>query len=118
MIHTSDAISQFANTCSVRASTAILDRSLHDRALGNWSDMRLVQKHGRARRGRRGQIMVILALAAVRVVGIAALGIDVFYIYWNKKNLQGPTDAAALAGPTDFNNVTFLAKNAACLFAA
>jgi len=33
------------------------------------------------KRGLRGQIMVILALAMVGVVGIAALGIDVFYIY-------------------------------------
>ena len=33
--------------------------------------------------------MVILALAAVGLVGIAALGIDVFYIYWNKNKLQG-----------------------------
>jgi Flp pilus assembly protein TadG len=66
-----------------------------------------MQKHGRARGGRRGQIMVILALVAVGLVGIAALGIDVFYIYWNKNKLQGGTDAAALAGATYLNNVTF-----------
>jgi hypothetical protein len=79
--------------------------------------MKLMQKHGRARRGRQGQIMVIFALAAVGLVGIAALGIDVFYIYWNKNKLQGGTDAAALAGATYFNNVTFVGKNAACLYA-
>ena len=79
--------------------------------------MGLIQSHGRARRGRRGQIMVILALAAVGLIGIAALGIDVFYIYWNKNKLQGGTDAAALAGATYFNNVTFTGKNAACLYA-
>jgi Flp pilus assembly protein TadG len=61
--------------------------------------------------------MVIFALAAVGLVGIAALGIDVFYIYWNKNKLQGGTDAAALAGATYFNNVTFVGKNAACLYA-
>jgi hypothetical protein len=61
--------------------------------------------------------MVILALAAVGLIGIAALGIDVFYIYWNKNKLQGGTDAAALAGATYFNNVTFSGKNAACLYA-
>ena len=33
--------------------------------------------------------MVILALAAVGLVGIAALGIDVFYIYWNKNQATG-----------------------------
>jgi Flp pilus assembly protein TadG len=76
-----------------------------------------MQKHGRARGGRRGQIMVILALVAVGLVGIAALGIDVFYIYWNKNKLQGGTDAGALAGATYFNNVTFPGKNAACLYA-
>lgn len=61
--------------------------------------------------------MVILALAAVGLIGIAALGIDVFCIYWNKNQLQGATDAAALAGATYFNNVTFIGKNAACLYA-
>ena len=61
--------------------------------------------------------MVILALAAVGLVGIAALGIDVFYIYWNKNKLQGATDAAALAGATYFNNVTFSGNNALCLYA-
>jgi Flp pilus assembly protein TadG len=76
-----------------------------------------MQKHRRARGGRRGQIIVILALVAVGLVGIAALGIDVFYIYWNKNKLQGGTDAGALAGATYFNNVTFPGKNAACLYA-
>ncbi len=61
--------------------------------------------------------MVILALAMVGLVGIAALGIDVIYIYWNKNQLQGGTDAAALAGATYFNNVTFSGKNALCLYA-
>ncbi len=78
--------------------------------------MRL-QQLGQARRGRHGQIMVIFALIAVGLVGIAALGIDVFYIYWNKNQLQGGTDAAALAGATYFNNVTFTGKNGACLYA-
>jgi Flp pilus assembly protein TadG len=78
--------------------------------------MRL-QQLGHARRGRHGQIMVIFALVAVGLVGTAALGIDVFYIYWNKNQLQGGTDAAALAGATYFNNVTFTGKNGACLYA-
>lgn len=79
--------------------------------------MRLMEKHRRAGRGRRGQIMVIIALAAVGLVGISALGIDVFYIYWNKNRLQSGTDAAALAGATYFSNVTFSGKNALCLYA-
>ena len=76
--------------------------------------MGLMKSMDSARRGRRGQIMVILALAAVGLVGIAALGIDVFYIYWNKNRLQSGTDAAALAGATYFNNVTFSGNNALC----
>jgi Flp pilus assembly protein TadG len=76
-----------------------------------------MKEHGQGRRGRRGQIMVLLALMAVGLLGIAALGIDVFYIYWNKNRLQGGTDAAALAGATYFNNVTFPGNNGACLYA-
>jgi Flp pilus assembly protein TadG len=89
--------------------------------------MGVTTKHARATRGRRGQIMVILALAAVALVGVAALGIDVFYIYWNKNRLQSGTDAAALAGATYFSGVTFTgnglclypsaAQNAACTYA-
>ncbi len=60
--------------------------------------------------------MVILALAMVGVVGIAALGIDVFYIYWNKNRLQSATDAAALAGATYLNGVTFAGKNVSCIY--
>jgi Putative Flp pilus-assembly TadE/G-like len=61
--------------------------------------------------------MVILALAGVALVGIAAIGIDVFYIYWSKNRLQGGTDAAALAGATYFSGVTFVGKNGSCLYA-
>lgn len=60
--------------------------------------------------------MVILALAAVGVAGVAALGIDVFYIYWNKNRLQSGTDAAALAGATYFNDVSFSGNNASCTY--
>ena len=60
--------------------------------------------------------MVFLALAMVGVVGIAALGIDVFYIYWNKNRLQSGTDAAALAGATYLSGVTFAGKNGSCVY--
>ena len=75
------------------------------------------KKSRRARSTRRGQIMGIFALAAVGVVGIAALGIDVFYLYWNKNRLQSGTDAAALAGATYFNNVSFSGKDPSCTYA-
>jgi Flp pilus assembly protein TadG len=77
----------------------------------------VIKGYRRARSARRGQIMVILALAAVGVVGIAALGIDVFYLYWNKNRLQSGTDAAALAGATYLNNVTFTNKDGSCTYA-
>jgi len=60
--------------------------------------------------------MVILALAAVGLIGIAALGVDVFYIYWNKNRLQSGTDAAALAGATYFSDVTFTGNNPSCAY--
>ena len=50
------------------------------------------------------------------MVGIAALGIDVFYIYWNKNRLQSGTDAAALAGATYLSGVTFAGKNGSCVY--
>jgi Flp pilus assembly protein TadG len=79
--------------------------------------MDLIENRPRMRRGRRGQIMVVLALAGVALVGIAALGIDVFYLYWNKNRLQDGTDAAALAGATYFSGVLFTGKDGACLYA-
>ncbi|HVB81446.1 MAG TPA: pilus assembly protein TadG-related protein [Candidatus Binataceae bacterium] len=79
--------------------------------------MDLTKKHARSRSGRRGQIMVILALAAVGLIAVAALGIDVFYIYWNKNRLQNGTDAAALAGATYFSGVTFIGKDGSCVYA-
>src|ERR1700737_3181940 len=108
-------ISQFTILRAHRHSEpAMLDRSLHGSDTKRSSDRVLMKKHKYV---PRAQIMVFFALAMVGVVGIAALGIDVFYIYWNKNKLQGGTDAAALAGATYFNNVTFVGKNAACLYA-
>src|ERR1700730_14708638 len=105
-------ISQFTILRAHRHSEpAILDRSSHGSDTKRSSDRVLTKKH---KYGPRAQIM---ALAMVGVVGIAALGIDVFYIYWNKNRLQSGTDAAALAGATYFSNVTFSGKNALCLYA-
>src|SRR5713226_1760802 len=114
MIHTSPVISQFATPPAHRHSQpAMLDRSLHGSDTKRSSDRVLMK---RQKLGSRGQIMVILALAMVGVVGIAALGIDVFYIYWNKNRLQSGTDAAALAGATYLNGVTFAGKNVSCIY--
>jgi Flp pilus assembly protein TadG len=64
-----------------------------------------------------GQILVILALAIAALLGVAALGIDAFYMYWNKNRLQSATDAAALAGATYLGNASFSGKNSQCTYA-
>jgi Flp pilus assembly protein TadG len=70
----------------------------------------------RLRDGHRqsGQIMVILALAIASLLGVAALGIDVFELYWNKNRLQSAADAAALAGATYLGNISFSSSNSNC----
>lgn len=76
----------------------------------------------------RGQVLVILALIIAGLLGVAALGVDVLNIYWNKDRLQAATDAAALAGATYLGDVSFGqgnpqcdysndAQNAACTYA-
>lgn len=64
----------------------------------------------------RGQIMPILALALAAVVAVAALGIDVFYLYWNQNRLQAGTDAAALAGATYLGDISFTGNNSSCSY--
>src|SRR6266436_8862451 len=69
-------------------------------------------------RGRdKGQIMPTFALIAIVLLGIAALGTDVFLMYWSKQNLQRASDAAALAGATYLSDASFSAANAACTYA-
>ena len=54
------------------------------------------------RRNERGQILVIVALAIVVILGLAALGIDVGYMYSVRHELQRSADAGALAGASRF----------------
>jgi hypothetical protein len=61
-----------------------------------------------------GQIFPILALAIAALLGLAALGVDVFDIYWNKNRLQSGVDAAALAGAFYTGDVAFSGNNAQC----
>lgn len=63
-----------------------------------------------------GQIMVILALALAALIGVAALGVDAFYLYWNKNQLQNGTDAAALAGATYLSDLRLVNGNSACAY--
>ena len=53
-------------------------------------------RHSRDR--ERGQILPLVAVALVALLGIAAFAIDLGYAYYAKRQLQGATDAAALAG--------------------
>ena len=55
----------------------------------------------RSARGERGQILPLAAMALLVLLGICAFAIDVGYAYYAKRQLQGATDAAALAGAQD-----------------
>lgn len=51
-----------------------------------------------ARRGERGQVIVLLVLFLVVLLGMSAMVIDVGYAYYAHRSLQASADAAALAG--------------------
>lgn len=53
-------------------------------------------------RGNRGQVLVLVALAIFALLGLAALGIDVGYMYSVRHELQRSADAGALAGASAF----------------
>lgn len=50
----------------------------------------------------KGQVLVLFALAVVALLGFAALGIDVGYMYSVRHELQRSADAGALAGASAF----------------
>ena len=50
----------------------------------------------------RGQVLVLVALAIFVLLGLAALGIDVGYMYSVRHELQRTADAGALAGVVPF----------------
>lgn len=53
-------------------------------------------------RGEKGQVLVLVALAIVVLLGLAALGIDVGYMYSVRHELQRSADSGALAGASRF----------------
>lgn len=53
-------------------------------------------------RGNRGQVLVLVALAIFALLGLAALGIDVGYMYSVRHELQRCADTGALAGASSF----------------
>jgi len=54
------------------------------------------------RQNNRGQVLVIFALALFALMGLAALGIDVGFMYSVRHELQRSADAGALAGASAF----------------
>ena len=54
------------------------------------------------RTGNRGQVLLVFLGALLALLGIAALGIDVGYLYTVRHELQRCTDAGALAGASAF----------------
>jgi len=60
--------------------------------------------------------MPAIAVVALVLLGIAALGTDVFLMYWSQQNLQRASDAAALAGANYLSETTFSGANASCTY--
>src|SRR3989339_693931 len=54
------------------------------------------------RTGNRGQVLIVFLGALLALLGVAALGIDVGYLYTVRHELQRCTDAGALAGASAF----------------
>jgi hypothetical protein len=54
------------------------------------------------RTGNRGQVLLVFLAGLLALLGIAALGIDVGYMYTVRHELQRSTDAGALAGASAF----------------
>lgn len=52
--------------------------------------------------GNRGQVLLVFVAALLALLGVAALGIDVGYMYTVRHELQRSTDAGALAGASAF----------------
>src|SRR5512139_1303161 len=52
--------------------------------------------------GNRGQVLIVFLAALLGLLGVAALGIDMGYLYSVRHELQRSTDAGALAGASAF----------------
>ena len=57
------------------------------------------------KRRDKGQVLVLVALAIFALLGLAALGIDVGYMYSVRHELQRSADAGALAGASAFIDI-------------
>lgn len=54
------------------------------------------------KRGEKGQVLILVALAIFALIGMAALGIEVGYMYTVRHELQRSADSGALAGASAF----------------
>src|SRR5262245_35159961 len=68
---------------------------------------------GRARRDRRGKIVVMTAFLMTMLMAMIAFGVDVGYIAVARTEIQICTDAAALAGAGELVNGTDAARTEA-----
>ena len=58
----------------------------------------------RVRHGQDGQVLVMVAVSLIALLGIAALAVDIGYLYHAQNELQASTNAAATAGALDLSN--------------
>ncbi len=69
-------------------------------------------------RGKKGSVIVVVALGVTVMMGFGALVVDVGNLYLNKTRLANMADAAALAGVQDLPNNSQLAVSNAYSYAA
>jgi len=77
------------------------------------------------KKSNRGQVLVLVALALVFLIGMAALAVDVGFMYSTRHELQRNADAGALAGASAFTtgkwddpSVQLIAEDRARTFAS
>jgi len=67
--------------------------------------MKSAQKTPSLFRSRKGQTLVLLAVAMTGLLGMAALGVDVGYLYVTRNELQNVSDGAALIGARTLGDI-------------
>jgi Flp pilus assembly protein TadG len=67
--------------------------------------------------GRKGSVLIIVAVALVALLGIAALVVDAGLLYYTKVFLSNAADAAALAGVQELPSFPESAENTAMAYA-
>src|SRR5580698_6653292 len=61
----------------------------------------------KAGRDESGTFIVLMALGLLGIFGMAALSIDIGHVYQQKRDLQGATDVASLAGAAILTNAWY-----------